>query len=635
MRRRDKQRWFVRSAYVSLVLFAGFVAPCVSRAQDAPSAPAAAEDVPAGGDATTNVAPRATGDAAEQHTGVKLMATGLRSADYLVVVLYLIVVVGMGVYLSRRQTTSEEYFVAGRRMPWFAVGLSMVATLLSTLTYLGTPGDMIKNGAAMATGFLAVPFSFVVVGYLWIPFYMRLNVTSAYEYLERRFGLAARLFGVVLFLWLRFLWMGVIVLTASAAIAQMTSETGRLALSQVTGGTVNLSESGWLYLVIVSGGLFATIYTTLGGIRAVIWSDVLQFAILFAGAVLTIVFVAVETGTGPGEWWANMAGGSAEGHAAPLLASWDLSTPRTVLWVVLSAFFWTVCTYGSDQVALQRFFSTGTAARARLSYIVNVCADISMLLLLATCGMALLTYYILVDPPVEIIAGVTDPRQAADQVFPHFIAHGLPVGVSGLVVAALFAVAMSSIDSGINSVSTVLTVDVFRRFREGASAANELRLARVLTLVIGVVVTAMGLASTWLPSDYNIIDVTMRTFNCELGPLAAMFLAGMLLPHVSQRAVLAAGALGAVLGPALAFWELWFPVTADFAQQLGIGSEGTWEHWLGAFGTSPSGLLIIPITCVATFAVAAALGGFLPGPDASRLNGLTWRSVVRGETYGT
>jgi hypothetical protein len=112
-----------------------------------------------------------------------------------------------------------------------------------------------------------------------------------------------------------------------------------------------------------------------------------------------------------------------------------------------------------------------------------------------------------------------------------------------------------------------------------------------------------------------------------------MFLAGMLLPHVSQRAVLGAGVIGAVAGPALAFWELWFPATAGFAQQFGIGSASTWNHWLEAFGTSPSGLLIIPITSVGTFALAAALGGFLPGPDASRLNGLTWRSVVRGEKY--
>lgn len=572
----------------------------------------------------------ATGKAA-QNTAQR-SSTGLQAADYAIVLLYLVVVLAMGIWLSRRQKSSEEYFVAGRNMPWIAVGLSMVASLLSTLTYLGTPGEMIKNGAAIMTGMLAMPFSFIVVGFLWIPFYMRLNVTSAYEYLERRFGHAARLLGVALFLWLRFIWMGVIIFTASQAVAHMTVETGPDAVKALSGGRLTLSSDGWLYLIILSAGLLATGYTTLGGIRAVIWTDVLQFVILFGGAVLTILFIGSETGTGLQDWWHNIVAGGAKGHDAPLFGSWNLSTGRTVLWVVLSAFFWNVCTHGSDQVALQRYFTTRSPSAARWSLVVNVIADVSMTLLLAACGMALLSYYLTF--PDRLPVGVKDVRDAAfaDNAFPDFIAHGLPVGISGLVVAAIFAVAMSSIDSGINSVCTVLTVDLFRRRGVARDQAGELRLAKWLTLGIGVVVTAMGLAATLLPDDENIIDMTLRTFNCELGPLAAMFFAGMLLPHVSQRTVLGATLIGAVVGPAIAFWRYWVPCIAYLAIGCGIGGGdyGIWDPMIHSEGPSP--FLVVPISCVVTFLLAAGLGGILRGPRPEQLDGLTWRSVVLGES---
>ncbi len=531
-----------------------------------------------------------------------LATTGLQVADYLVVTAYMVLLLGVGVYLGRKQETTEDYFVGGRNMPWWAVGVSMLATLMSTLTYLGFPGELIQHGMGQAIGLICLPFAFVVVGYVWVPFFMRLGLTSAYEYLERRFGTKTRFLGAWLFLYMRLVWMGAIVFTASRALALMTAATGPKALAVLTGQAVQLDDRGWFYMVLVGTCVVSTLYTALGGIRAVIWTDVIQFLVLASGAVLTILIIAARTGTGPAEWWRET---TRVAHKLPPLASWDLSLRVTVLWTVLAGFFWNVCTHASDQVALQRYFSTRDAAAARrtaaLSYVLNIGVEIVLVLV----GMALLTYYL--RHPDQLPSGVDDPRSPAfaDQIFPHFIVHGLPVGVSGLVIAAVFAVAQSSVDSGINSVATVLLVDLLRkRKRHDSTARAELHQARWLTLAIGLAVTIMGLLINFLPDRYNIIDLTLKSFNLVLGPMGAIFMAGILLPQVGEAAVLIAGLIGVVTGALFAFGDLV-------------------PGWAG-----PSPYLVVPLSWLSTFVLASLLGGLLPGPRPEQTEGLTWRSVM-------
>jgi SSS family transporter len=539
------------------------------------------------------------------------LAVGLQPIDYVIVFGYMTGMMCVGVYFARRQTNIQDFFVAGRRMPWLATGLSLIATLMSTLSYLGAPGEMIKHGIGQSISLLALPFAFVVVGFLWVPFYMRLNLTSAYEYLERRFGTGARMLGVSLYLYMRFVWMGMIVFTASRAVADITQETAPQAISQLTGGLIQFTTTGWFYFVLIATGVVSTLYTMLGGIAAVIWTDVIQFIVLFSGAVATLVIVGMETGTGPVTWYREVTSVS---HQLPPLFSWDLSTRVTLCFTVMTGFFWHVCTHASDQVALQRYFATQDASAARRTALVNYTADITMQLLLATTGAALLAYYL--RHPGALPEGVSDPRAAgvADSLFPRFINHGLPVGVSGLVVAALFAVAQSSIDSGINSTATVLTIDVIRRFRrELVSDKTELRRAQWLTLGIGLFITLTAvLVAVYIARDsLNIIDLQMKGFNCVLGPLGAIFMAGMLLRHVGQQAIVAAGLIGTFVGGSIAW--------------LGIryGDEG------------PSTFLIIPLSWAVTILAAAVLGGFLPPPRPEQVRGLTWRSVVINHEQAT
>jgi len=546
---------------------------------------------------------------------------GLHALDYLVVLLYILSTFGAGIYFSRQQHESEDFFVAGRSMPWFAVGLSLIASLMSTTTYLAAPGEILRHGLTLVFGWLALPLAFLVVNRLWIPFFMKLNITSIYEYLEWRFGLTARLLGVGLFaLILRLFWMATIVLTASRAVAQITHSS----LGQLSSWHPSLDQ--WTLVVLLSVGVSATFYTMLGGIKAVIWTDVVQFVVLLGGILFTLIVVAIDTGTGPLEWWKTTTASAEQGHTYPPLASWDITVRNTVLFTVLNTFFWYSCTFIGDQVAVQRYLTTPSVEAAVRGNLVNFVGEIVTLVLLALCGMALLTYYL--DPrfQVEIVEGVLDPRdpRVSDKVFPYFIAHGLPLGVSGLLIAALFAVAMSSLDSGINSVSAVLVVDIFDRLNLSIPRMTQMQLARVLTLTVGFVCTIMAWIMLYIPDSYNIIGITFRTFNCALGPLGSMFVIGMFLPHVGQRAVVTSTVLGIILAIGCAWWAelVWFLGYADFAS-LELHLE---NH------PGPSPFLITPLSATSTILLAAILGIFMPIRDPKQAERYSWKAIALGNS---
>ena len=546
-----------------------------------------------------------------------LLAAGLQPVDYAIVFGYMVCMLGMGWYLSRKQVNIEDFFVAGRKMPWLATGMSMIATLMSTLSYLGAPGEMIKHGVAQFIAILALPFVFIIVWALWVPFFMRLRLTSAYEYLEMRFGSGARLLGVMLYLYMRFLWMGAVIYSASIAIAHITQDTAPGAIASLTGGTIRFDAPSWFYFVLISTGVVSTAYTVLGGISAVIWTDVVQMIVLFLGAVVTLIVVAAKTGTGPLVWWKEV---SSISHEIPPLASWDFSERNTILWALCGTFFWHVCTHASDQVALQRYFSNANVHAARKTALVGIFLDITMQTLLGMVGAALLVYYL--RNPAELPAGVSSPSAAgfSDRIFPHFINYGLPVGVSGFVVAAIFAVAQSSIDSGINSTTSVIMIDLVRKYRRAqASEAGDLRLAQILTLFIGSIVTIMGILLSLAPKDYNLIDLQLKSFNCVLGPLGAMFMAGMLLRHVGQTPVVIAGITGAMCGLLFGFMDVLF---TPLVQSL-TGSESLVVR-------CPSPFLVIPLSWLVTFLLSALLGGFFPGPTLDQVRRFTWAGIFYG-----
>ena len=550
-----------------------------------------------------------------------LLATGLHAIDLAVVFVYMAAILVAGWLFSRGQSKSQDYFVASRSIPWMAVGLSIIATMLSTLSYLASPGEMIQHGPALALSFLALPITFFITNRLWIPMFMNLNVTSIYEYLEPRFGLTTRWVAASLFIFiLRLLWMAIIVLTASEAVAQITHEIAESSLPWHP----NLHE--WTTQVLWSVGILATIYTMLGGIKAVIWTDVAQFIALFLGVVLTIFFVAYHTGTGPTDWWNTLTTESDTQGGFPEWFSFDITNRNVIFFTICHGIAWQTCTFVADQVAVQRYLTTKDVKAAQRGNIVNYVGDVALLILLSLCGMALLSYYLDPQFATEIIDGVSNPRDPAvsDKVFPHFIEHGLPIGVSGLVIAALFAVAMSSLDSGLNSISAVVTVDFAKRLKPDLTERSALTLAKGVTLFIGMTCTIFAYEMFLAPNRDNILGYTARTFNLALGPLGTMYIAGLFLPRVGQKAIL----IGTAVSLMTSTYTAW---SVEINWMLGLSEQPTYELAL-ELDKGPSIFLITPFAVVGGVFSAFVASFIFPNRKKAETREYLWKAICNRKT---
>ncbi|MFO0919931.1 MAG: sodium/solute symporter [Planctomycetaceae bacterium] len=540
------------------------------------------------------------------------LESGLETLDFVAIIGYLLLTFGIAVWFGSRQKNTEDFFVGGRSMPWFAVGLSILATLFSTLSYLGMPGEAIKNGFGVALGILASPLSMAVVMFLWIPFFMRLRLTSAYEYLERRYNYAVRLIGAGLFILLRLGWMSMVIFAAS------------LALDRVKGPDLDWLPGPDLYWWIGLIGVVAAVYTAVGGIEAMIWTDVLQCLLLLIGIFLTIGYVMIVDGTGPMDWWRTAALTEGRNNLPPLF-SLDPTVRVTIVLAIVNNFFWTICTHGSDQVVLQRYFSTSSLKAARKSYLVNFCVDLTMLTLLAVCGMALLAFYL--KHPALTPDGA-NPVEAADKLFPYFLGNQLPAGFAGLIISAFLCDAIQTLESGANAISAVAANDLVPRLRRGGKRVlSELTFARLLSLVIALLVTANAylVANRFHVMGETIVGLMPKFFNMFVGPLSSLFIIGMFFPRCTARSAIPAVICSFTLSVVWSWWvEVGYGVMA-VANLLGVNLSSEWEAW---FAKPPTFLLAIALPCVTSLSLAWLLSRVIErGGDHPGL-AYTWKAIV-------
>lgn len=422
---------------------------------------------------------------------------GLIAIDYIIIALYLTMTIGVGWYHGRRQKNAREYFIGSGNMNTGLIGVSLFATLLSTISYLALPGETIGKGPFILASSIAKPISFFVVGYILIPVYMRQRVTSAYELLEERLGLQNRLLGAGLFIGLRLIWMTLLMYLAARALTVM----------------MGVDES-WIPTIVLVAGLVAVIYTSMGGLTTVVTTDFIQFVLLFGGALLVIAHVTWRFGGFgwvPTEWASHW-------DTQPIF-SLDPSIRLTLFGTVLSGAAWGIATAGGDQTAIQRFMATRDAKSARFAYGTNLVVSFAVVTVLVIVGFALMSYYQMNSH--QLPAG-WDLAQRADDVFPHYIAYQLPPVISGLVVAAMFAAAMSSVDSGVNSITAVVMTDLIGRLRQ--SPLNDrarLRLSKSLAFGIGAFVVVGSSFIGLVPG--NIIAMTQKTSNLVVTPLFSLF----------------------------------------------------------------------------------------------------------------
>ena len=483
-------------------------------------------------------------------------AAGVLWGDWIVIGLYALGMLAIGWYYSRRSRTREDYLLGSRRMNPLMVGLSLFATMLSTVTYLALPGEMIKYGPILALGKLAsYPLIALVVGWFLIPYIMRLRVTSAYEILEVRLGLGVRMLGSTFFLSLRLMWMAVVVYATSSKV-----------LIPLMG--LDSSATPWLCAAM---GLITVAYTSMGGLRAVVVTDAIQSGILFAGAILTILVVNHCAG-GFWQWWPS----EWPEHWPAAKWGYDPNSRVTFAGALISTFVWYVCTSGSDQMAIQRYLATKDARSARRTLIYALSASGLTLVLVSVVGLALLAYF-QQDPSMLLDGqGITAD---ADQLFPHFIAYGFPPGVTGLVLAGLLAAAMSSLSSGVNSSCSVITVDFIERFRRGErSEDGQVKTAKIASLAVGAVVVL--LSSLVGLVEGNLLEIAYKVCNLLTAPLFGLFFMALFVRWATGAGTLVGAAFGLATVVAINFWYeitgtpgisfLW-AMPLGLAIQVGVG----------------------------------------------------------------
>ena len=432
---------------------------------------------------------------------------------YSVLALYLIGILINGALFSRKMKSTDDFFKAGGRIPWWAAGLSIFGTQLSAITFMAVPAMAYTSNWQKMIGNFTIILVAPLVILIFLPFYRKLNITTAYEYLEKRFNLTTRLVGAVFFSIMQFGRIGIVLLLPS------------IALSIATG--INQD------LCIIVMGILCITYTCLGGMEAVIWTDVTQVIILTIGAIIALIMLISGSDSG------SFSAAVTAGKTSTFNMAFDLSTEN--FWVILiGGLALNLVSYGSDQAVIQRYMTTPTESEARKSIWTNAILSIPATFLFFAIGTALFTYF---QSNPEMLS---PNMNSNDAIFPMYIVNQMPAPLAGLLIAAIFAAAMSSLDSSMNSVSACVTTDFYRRLSKNADDKKCLKLAKFVTFLVGF--SGMLFALWMAHSDIKSLwDQLVKYIGLFGGGLGGLFLLGML-----NKSANGSGAIGGLIFSAAA-----------------------------------------------------------------------------------
>jgi SSS family transporter len=494
--------------------------------------------------------------------GSNLGELRMNAVDWVIIIAYLLGMVALSVYLGRGQTDQEDYYLGGRNLPWWAVGISTMATQTSVVSFVSIPAFVaIKEGGGLTwlQYELAVPLAMIAVMVLLIPFFRRLGLVSVYEYLGLRFGRSAQLFLSGVFLLSRGLGTGVGVY-ASALVLQIC-----LGLDQY------MDKGQALAVTILLIGVVTVIYDTIGGMTAVVYSDVIQMAVLLGGLIFCIFIAAGEVGgigamfeALPEARWSAFDSGTGLGDGAEM-----------PFWAFLvGGFFLYASYYGVDQSQAQRELSAPTTADTKRSLVLNGVFRFPLTLLYLGLGIAVGA--VLADSP-DLQASVGRP----DELIPQFIMQYLPTGGRAILLAAMLAAAMSSLDSALNSLSAATMRDFVEPFA-GIKEDSLLKVGRITTVIWGAIITG---AAFLFGGQQTVVEVINKIGSAFYGPILAAFVVGVLSRRATAWAVISGVIAG--VGFNVVLWLAEISIHWMWWNALGLLVSVVVTLGLSALGTAP------------------------------------------------
>jgi len=450
--------------------------------------------------------------------------------------------VALGAYFTRRQKSASEYLLASRNVGWFAIGLSLLSTLNSAIDYVIGPAQILEYGFMNLVMILPVFISFPIIFRYFLPFYQRLRFFNCYEYLEHRFNVRVRIIVTLIFILWRISWMGT-TLYLPAYVLHVAM--------------------GWdlLWTIAVLGAI-TTVYTTLGGVRAAIWTDVTQAFIMFAGLILAIILVTAQVPGGMGHVWtvSREAGFMYFTARIPGMAEAPGVFEKIGLYFHANLTFWSILimgtlskltSYGADQVMVQRYLTAKSIDDSRRGFLLNSIAYVIYSLLFILLGMGLFTYFKLYPLP---------EGTRYEYMFPYFIDRHVPVIVKGLIIAAIYAAAQSSVSSGITATAAAIFSDLYLRLFKNQVSVDEhvseavqreqVRISRICALCLGLGVTLFACLIRHLHANDGLFSLFNKMVASFAGLIIPIFLLGMFSRRVGSAGV----GLGALLGLAAGYY---------------------------------------------------------------------------------
>jgi SSS family transporter len=490
----------------------------------------------------------------------------MHPVDLLIIAVYLVGTVLLGAWFAGSQRNVRDFFVSGQRVPWWAIMGSIVATETSTVTFISVPGFAYANGFTFMQLVIGYMIGRIVVSVLFVPAYFRGELLTVYQLLGRRFGTGVKRLAASLFLITRTLADGFRLFATGLVLAALL-----LADPAVTARIASLFPAlsptmAVLIVSVLAMGLATIVYTYLGGMEAVIWTDVAQLVVYLAGAVVAAVVLIDRI---PGGWSEVMTVAGEAGRLRWFDFSLDVSRSYTFWSGLIGGAFLTTATHGTDQMMVQRYLCSSSPAQARVAVLTSGLVVFVQFLLFLLIGAMLFVYYTQ-HAPAEAAAFHASGALRTDRIFPTFIVNHLPVGVVGLVIAAIFAAAMSTLASSLNSSSAAAVADFYMPMTGGArSDAHYLAVSRWLTAFWGVLQIAVALLAIQLSS--RVVDEVLGIASFTNGVILGVFLLGTFTARAGQRAAFTGVLVGALVMLAV---KLFTPVSWQW--YVLIGSLTTW-----------------------------------------------------------
>jgi len=434
----------------------------------------------------------------------KNAAVSLPLVDYIIIIISLLASLYIGFHFSKGQKSTKKYFAADGRIPSWAIGMSILATLVSSVTFLAYPGEGFSSNWILLVQGLMVPIVLLVIIWGIVPLYRNVIGISAYEYFEKRFGYLARIYSSLGFILAHFSKMGTVFFLLGLAIAKL------LGVESLT--------------VIWILGVIIIIITLLGGIEAVIWLDVIQGFLLIAGGITALLILMFTPEGGPAALWEV-----AKDNGRIGFGPFDFEFVELTFWVMaINGIFYAIQKYGTDQTVVQRYLTARSNRDGIKASLIGVLLSVPVWALFMFIGTALFSYY-------KLMPGAVLPADIRpDAVFPLFIMNELPVGVTGLIISALIAAAVSSLDSDLNCLSAVLTEDFYGKIKKRATDVQKLYFGKVMVVISGFMAIMVATMYTYMGGS-GVLGIVFGLYAIFSGGIAGMFLLGLFSKRTNKQ----------------------------------------------------------------------------------------------------